>query len=1278
MRSNRLSFIRAAFEALLLLACVSAAWGQDATTSVRGEVKDNQGGVVPGAIVELVRTDTGLRRNIVTDSSGEYQFAQVPPGSYTVTVQKPGFSILTQRGVQLQVNTPAILNMTLEVASVAESVNVEAETPAINADNASVGIGFNENQVRHLPLQTRNVVELLSLQPGVTPTGEVLGARRDQNNITLDGVDVNDNQDAGIAGSVVDSQGSNANGATNDAGFTSVLPIPLDSVQEFRVTVAGEGAAEGRSSGGQVALITKSGTNALHGSAYEFNRNTVTSANTFFNNAEDVPRQPLVRNQFGASLGGPIKKDRAFYFFNYERRLDASGVSQIRTVPSESMKQGIINVQTTDGAVYSLSPQAIQQIDPLHLGVNAQMLNILDQYPTGNAPSIGADGGLNFSGYRFNAPDHRDDRAYVGKMDFILDSAARQTLSIRGTLSNSTRDRDTILNNVYYGAGTTGLAQFPGQSSASQILDNSKGLAAQYTFVIKPNLVNVMRYGFTRQGVQTTGVPGVSLSDDDLSQLYNYQARAQDRILPTTNLVDDLTWTKGKHTVTTGFNFRIIRNNRTSYTSSFANYGFSVGSAVGLGEDIDTDIQNYLQQKTGNPNLALAAPSTVASAMGEILGLINNTQITYQFARDGSVLPQGAPQVRNFAIDGYDAYVGDSWRARKDLTINYGLHYSNERPPYETKGLQVGTTQPLEQWFDQREYLASIGVPGNADPNPTLTYVLNGPANGKPSWYSPDNLDFSPRIGIAYAPTDKSGLLGKIFGKSGVFRAGGSIMYDHFGSALITQFDTFGSQGLSTTLNNLTSYNFTTSPRFDGTDPAQAPAPTGGFPYTPADIHAIAGSYTGIASDLKAPYSYVLNATFARQLPGKLTMEAGYIGRLSHRLLVQGDVFTALENFKDPVSGQTWTQGMQALRQDFDSLASQTSAGLSVNPSVIANEVMSKPSLVPNDPFIESMFGGLKNYFFNGSASANYLYAIYGVYNGSYLDTLHTMDRLVNYYGNTPGTCMSRTGCFTFFARQGSGDPMWMNAGEAQFHGGTMTIRRAYSSGFSFDFNYTLSHSIDNGSTAESAAGAQGASLQNIYNQEQFRGDSDFDIRHNITANFLYELPVGKGKPFFANPPGWVNQIIGGWQLSSIIRYHSGLPSIIQGTLAWNTNYDMNSLAIPVAPFQEHQGIDAQGNPSLFSSTAMSNNFVDQWPGTTGERAIVRLAGAFNQDVALSKQFNLPWEGHHLQLRGEAFNVLNNVSFIQPSLQLFNPTTFGEYQNTTPPRVMQFAMRYEF
>src|SRR4029077_15856355 len=183
-----------------------------------------------------------------------------------------------------------------------EVVNVSTETLEVNTTDASVGNPFSEMQVRQLPLQTRNVVELLSVQPGVTSNGEVLGARRDQNNITLDGADVNNNQNSGLVAQATATgtggyQGSHGNGAAINAGFNAVLPIPLDSVQEFRVTVGGAGANEGRSSGGQVALVTKSGTNQLHGSAYEYNRNTATAANTWFNNKSGVPVQPLIRNQ---------------------------------------------------------------------------------------------------------------------------------------------------------------------------------------------------------------------------------------------------------------------------------------------------------------------------------------------------------------------------------------------------------------------------------------------------------------------------------------------------------------------------------------------------------------------------------------------------------------------------------------------------------------------------------------------------------------------------------------------------------------------------------------------------------------------------------------------------------------------------------------------------------------------------------------------------------------------------------------------------------------------
>jgi len=231
-----------------------------------------------------------------------------------------------------------------------------------------------------LPLQTRNVVELLSLQPGVTTSGEVLGSRRDQNNITLDGADVNNNQNSGLVAQATATgfggyQGSNANGVNNNSGFNAVLPIPLDSVQEFRVTVAGEGPNLGRSSGGQVSLVTKSGTNQLHGSLYEYNRNTAFAANTWFNNYSGVPRQPHVRNQFGGSVGGKIVSNRLFYFFNYEQRQDASGVSELRAVPSDALRQGnfafnvcndLSGCQPGDPlTTYTLTPAQVEQTDPL-------------------------------------------------------------------------------------------------------------------------------------------------------------------------------------------------------------------------------------------------------------------------------------------------------------------------------------------------------------------------------------------------------------------------------------------------------------------------------------------------------------------------------------------------------------------------------------------------------------------------------------------------------------------------------------------------------------------------------------------------------------------------------------------------------------------------------------------------------------------------------------------------------------------------------------------------
>ncbi len=255
------------------------------TSSLQGVITDAHGAAVPAAIVTAKNLDTSAVRSTLADAAGEYELVQMTPGKYNVTIEKPGFRT-DATDVLLQTNTPTTLSVKLQVGSVSEVVSVSAEIATVNTENASVGNPFVEKQVKELPLQTRNIVALLGVQPGVASSGQVLGARADQNNVLLDGVDVNDNS------------GGN--------GFNAVLPIPLDSVQEFRTTIAGLGADQGRSAGGQVSIVTKSGSNQFHGTLYEYNRNTYTSANSWFSNRAGVARSALVRNQYGASFGGPI------------------------------------------------------------------------------------------------------------------------------------------------------------------------------------------------------------------------------------------------------------------------------------------------------------------------------------------------------------------------------------------------------------------------------------------------------------------------------------------------------------------------------------------------------------------------------------------------------------------------------------------------------------------------------------------------------------------------------------------------------------------------------------------------------------------------------------------------------------------------------------------------------------------------------------------------------------------------------------------------------------
>ena len=323
---------------LLVLALGTvAALAQAGTSGVSGTIRDKNGAVVPGVTVKLLNSATGFERTTVTNDEGVYGFSSVPPATYQLEVTAGGFKKLVNSGLVLAVDTNARFDSVLETGDVTATVNVNASgiESIVNTQDAALGNNVNSQQIVQLPTDLRRVNDLLALQPGVTRDGYVAGGRSDQANITLDGVDINDQQSGGRSGS-------------GDVTQDSALRATTESVEGFRITTVGSNANQGRSSGAQVSLITKSGTNSLRGAAFWFKRPTFGSANNFFNNLAGQPRPSLDRDVYGGAIGGPIIKDKLFFFYSYEGQYQTQEQSVNRVVPLPHVGQGSIRFLGTE------------------------------------------------------------------------------------------------------------------------------------------------------------------------------------------------------------------------------------------------------------------------------------------------------------------------------------------------------------------------------------------------------------------------------------------------------------------------------------------------------------------------------------------------------------------------------------------------------------------------------------------------------------------------------------------------------------------------------------------------------------------------------------------------------------------------------------------------------------------------------------------------------------------------------------------------------------------
>ncbi len=1231
-----------AFSALTIFA-------QSGTSRITGSVTDQTGAAVPGATVRITNPATGFTRTVTTDTGGNYDFPGLPPATYRLEVEAGNFKKAVNNNVQAPVDSTASISISLEAGDVSAVVDVTTNTieSVVNTQDASIGNNFVPEQITQLPTNLRQVNDLLSLQPGVTRDGYVAGGRSDQANITLDGVDINDQQTGGRTTQFQTTQ-------------NSALRVTTESVEEFRITTTNANANQGRSSGAQISLVTKSGTNEFNGSAFYFYRPTAFSANEFFNNVSGVERPSLARDVFGGSIGGPIIKDKFFFFYSYEGQRQELGVSVTRVVPLAHLGNGELRFQGSGpSCVAGQCVLGMAELNNIYnqVGLNPAAISVLagaaSRYPS-NDTSVGD--GINTGGFRFNAPATIEQNTHIARFDYNLSD--NQQLFAR---LNYQWDITTGSTNPAF------AQQFP-DTPATALWSHPTGFVVGHNWTISSNMINNFRYGFTRQAFSQQGDSGENqvLFRFVYSPRLNPAVRTLSRVTPVTNITDDFTWIKGNHTMQMGGNVRIIRNKRQSFNSAYDSAVTNPSFYDQSGAVVSNQITNAGYTIDGGSIASVQAAATA------LIGRFSQYSGNFTFDINGDILPAGTPSERNFATEEYDVYFQDIFRPLRNLTITGGLRYAVSRPVYEKNGFQVVPTERLGNFFDRRVSASTVGVPLND----LIQFQLGGPANNAPGFYSMDWNNFQPRVAVAWSPDFESGFWRKLFGKEGdsTFRGGFAITNDYFGGQLAVSFDQLSTIGFtSTTTIAANTYNVTDRPAPVFTGFGQdvrslpgIPAPLQRFD-TPADE--AQRIETSLDGTIVSPTHYQWSFSYGRSLPKGAYIEASYIGRSARNLFATRDIM-ALNNLVDPSSGLDWYTAAGMLH---DLRAADTPTGS-----------------VPAIPYFENLFpNALSDWGFFGCGATNNTQAVYSLASRDCLDILDWtfVQLLIDDSGILPNM---------FFHPQYAAFSAYGTTAYSDYHGGSFTLRQRLGSILSYDVNYTFSKSMDNASGLQSGTSYGSQFILNALRPDDNRSVSDFDTKHVVNANFLFSLPVGKGQKWFSGMNGVTDVFLGGWQLAGVYRWNTGQPLISPFDQAqWATNWNVQSSGVRLAPITAESPRSTQNvfdNPQ-----SVFNMWRNARPGETGDRNVLRLPGYQTLDLGLTKNFKMPWnENHKFQFRVEVFNV-TNVQYLgldapgtgitratwglpQDPETSTAPSNFGKLYTAVQgsPRAFQFGFRYAF
>ena len=1252
---------------------------------ILGRVSDPSGAVLANANIVATNDATGVSHTATSNDSGDYVFPDLPVGTYSLTFDLTGFKKVIRHAITLDVNQVITLNMSMQLGATQEVVDVTSEAPLVDTSSTQLGAVVNNRSVNELPLNARDTYQFLQLQPGVqsqlgssggtfygsTDSGAVSvnGGRSRANNFSVNGGDAND----------------------QFVNLPTIQPTP-DAIEEFRVISNTFDAEYGRNSGAVVNVVTKSGTNQWHGNVYEYFRNKVLNAQGFFN----TEKPQFNQNQFGGTFGGPIKKDRTFFFVSYEGRRIRSGQSgDIVNVPlpqeipstaqGGSIFSGGFPATWSDGVTpNAISDQftadvlngrpgctgAIQALGGVVPSAGALWSQIFPTAGSGNAtiPSQCMDP-VAVDLLRFVPGANRPDGTYQA-----VPTGAQNADQFTLRFDHHINDHQNFSFYYYYTDEKNFQPFYNFQASGANIPGFGTKVGSRFqqfnpshTWTINNALVNEARFTYMREGQLTFQHPQSTGSVQSSCSSTAAQAVCFNGTSDST-AVTSLLGTNPQYGITTG-----LSPNHTGVPFVGVSGGFAIGNGW------EGELPQVGNSFMWTDNLTWVKGNHTAKFGADVRRARFDQTLFYnvsgQFTFDGSTANsvqyndnyasyllgladsyvQGSAQRENVRTTGLYLFAQDSWKIKPSLTVNYGLRWELDTPLTDVlhhvqtfRPGQNTTVYPCTLTADEQ---ANFGASTCADAGVLPTGLVVPGDKGVPAGMTQTYYKaFAPRIGIAYSPDN---------GKTSV-RAGWGMFYNPMEQLVLEQFGAEppfgGSTYLPSTLFNtpFVGQNGGVNPNpFQGILSPAAGTPTDWASFRPMLL------YGDFQPKMRTQYSAQYNLTIQRQLAKDIVMQLGYIGSQGHRLLASHDI-----NAANPQS----CLGIIALANTnpawvTDGFGNQTTCG----PFAEDNSFLIDPTAI-------APAGGLVvPYTGNGGGNPTVIPAGTAIGSvapsGIYLPGLrpYSSPNCNPMTGGGVGTGCPVDG-ISVFSNIFAEDTIAASA----YNSFQASLEKRFSKGLQLQAAYTFSKSLDWASSFEETV--------NPFNYKASRALSLFNSAQRLVINYVWDLPVRKYN-------GVAGKVLDDWQVSGIVQLQSGFPIRIQTE---NDNELISSLfflgasapqlngPLHIQNPKQIQTLNVAGSDQTGHFYINANNFSDPTLGTfaTTPRSICCGPGENQWDITISKRIALS-EARYFQFRTDIFNLFNKTQFVNPDGN-FSNTTFGQVLNARDPRLVQFALKFYF